>query len=79
MLLFRLLFLLLVVASAAAAESAINMEELEQLSDPELEAICTNLGFMLVTEDQTTGQPLQLQHADYVEAARQCLQIQEEM
>jgi len=54
--------------------------DLQDLSDEELEGICTTRGFELVKEvDEKTGQPRNYSHGDYVDAARQCLQIEAEM
>jgi len=80
-----LLLLALVVISITSAQETAAVEAqaqevpLDQLSDADLEAICTNLGFALVDTDETTGAKLVLSHADYVEAARQCLEVQEQM
>eukprot|EP00547_Thalassionema_nitzschioides_P006062 CAMPEP_0194207466 /NCGR_PEP_ID=MMETSP0156-20130528/6200_1 /TAXON_ID=33649 /ORGANISM="Thalassionema nitzschioides, Strain L26-B" /LENGTH=301 /DNA_ID=CAMNT_0038934239 /DNA_START=379 /DNA_END=1284 /DNA_ORIENTATION=+ len=49
------------------------------MSDAELEAICTKLGFKVVSEDPETGAPIAKTHQHFVEAARQCLEIQTEM
>lgn len=54
-------------------------KDLEALSDRELEAICTNLGFQIIQEDPETGAAIEQTHEHYVEAARQCLEIQKEM
>eukprot|EP00544_Gedaniella_sp_CCMP2646_P015695 CAMPEP_0202482898 /NCGR_PEP_ID=MMETSP1361-20130828/2264_1 /ASSEMBLY_ACC=CAM_ASM_000849 /TAXON_ID=210615 /ORGANISM="Staurosira complex sp., Strain CCMP2646" /LENGTH=260 /DNA_ID=CAMNT_0049110977 /DNA_START=117 /DNA_END=899 /DNA_ORIENTATION=- len=47
--------------------------DLYALSDAQLEEICTVRGFELVHDDET------FTHDDYVEAARQCLAIEEDM
>ena len=53
---------------------------LEELSDTELEEICTSRGFELVKDkDDETGQLKKYTHQDYVDAARQCLNIESEM
>ena len=53
---------------------------LEKMSKEELEAICTSRGFELVKEtDSETGKPLEYSRKDYIEAAQQCLAIEEEM
>ena len=53
--------------------------DLESLSDAELEEICYKLGFRLHDEDELTGTKKEFTHADYVEAARQCLAVQDQM
>jgi hypothetical protein len=57
-------------ASAAAADI-----DLYALSDAQLEEICTVRGFELVHDDDDET----FTHDDYVEAARQCLAIEEDM
>ena len=50
---------------------------LENLTDEQLEEICTLRGFELVRElNATTGDPLIYSHQDYVDAASECLQIE---
>uniref|UniRef100_A0A7S2ED33 Uncharacterized protein n=1 Tax=Ditylum brightwellii TaxID=49249 RepID=A0A7S2ED33_9STRA len=56
------------------------MVDLNDLSNAELEAICTDRGFELVREtDDGTNESYTYTHEDYIDAARQCLQIEEEM
>jgi len=84
-----LVFLVLgVFAGVASASDAANpsgdSEETEinlvELSDEELEAICTSRGFELVREiDDTSGEPISYTHDDYVDAAKECLELEEEM
>lgn len=64
-----------VTALAAEADSAAGGGEVDlySLSDAELEEICTVRGFELVHDDTV------LTHDDYVEAARQCLAIEQDM
>ena len=50
-------------------------DDLERLSDTELQSICTNLGFDILPPE---GGELPT-HEHYVEAARQCLEIQTEL
>mmetsp|Transcript_23648 Transcript_23648/g.33910 ORF Transcript_23648/g.33910 Transcript_23648/m.33910 type:complete len:262 (+) Transcript_23648:167-952(+) len=57
---------------------------LDDLTDAELEAICTSRGFELVTDDiiEENGRNKSgtgYTHQDYVEAAQQCLAIEKEM
>ena len=63
---------------ATAADPAV---DLDSLSDAELEAICYDLGFELLNnvEDNVTGAKVEFTHKDYVEAARQCLAVKEQM
>lgn len=49
--------------------------DLYSLSDAELEEICTVRGFELVHDDENVA----FTHEDYVEAARQCLAIEQDM
>ena len=50
-------------------------------SEEELEKICRIRGFEIMRDeiDPSTGLPHELSHDDYVEAARRCLAIEEEM
>jgi hypothetical protein len=50
-------------------------EELDVLTDKELELICVERGFELIKG----GSEGELTHADYVDAARRCLAIEEDM
>ena len=76
-----LIFLLVLLAWSLVVTTAASVQQsdLETMSDAELEAICTNLGFVVIDQDPETGHPIQLTHTDYVEAARQCLTIEAEM
>eukprot|EP00560_Eucampia_antarctica_P002403 CAMPEP_0197833316 /NCGR_PEP_ID=MMETSP1437-20131217/18624_1 /TAXON_ID=49252 ORGANISM="Eucampia antarctica, Strain CCMP1452" /NCGR_SAMPLE_ID=MMETSP1437 /ASSEMBLY_ACC=CAM_ASM_001096 /LENGTH=364 /DNA_ID=CAMNT_0043437295 /DNA_START=116 /DNA_END=1210 /DNA_ORIENTATION=+ len=54
--------------------------DLLSLTNEELEQICTIRGFELTKEvDNETGKSVEYSHDDYVEAARQCLDIEAEM
>lgn len=54
--------------------------DLEEMSDEELEEICTSRGFELVREvDEVTGEPVVYSHQDYVDAASECLQIEADL
>jgi hypothetical protein len=57
------------------------MEELQAMSEEQLEDICIQRGFELLKDevDATTGEVYQLSHQDYVEAAMKCLAIEQEM
>lgn len=57
------------------------MEELTAMTDDELEQICVTRGFTILRDaiDPATGKPYDLSHDDFVEAARQCLEIEQEM
>mmetsp|Transcript_48123 Transcript_48123/g.102384 ORF Transcript_48123/g.102384 Transcript_48123/m.102384 type:complete len:305 (-) Transcript_48123:192-1106(-) len=51
--------------------------DLENMSDEELEEICTSRGFELVREvDVDTGEPIVYTHRDFVDAAGECLRIE---
>jgi hypothetical protein len=73
-----LLLLVITLVLVLSIEAQQQVEDLEGLSDTELETICTSLGFAVVDADES-GAKLALTHADYVEAARQCLEVQEQM
>lgn len=77
-------FLLLIFVCSLAfifGQETYSEEELQALTVEELEAICLVRGFELLKDeiDPETGEPYKLSHADYVEAAKQCLAIEEEM
>ena len=57
------------------------LEQLQGMTDTELEQICYLRGFQILHDevDPTTGMPYDLKHDDYVNAAMQCLQIEQEM
>jgi hypothetical protein len=69
---FLILALLLSAGRAVQATREVDEIELDSLSDQELEEICTLRGFELVKEGVFS-------HDDYVEAARQCLAIEQDM
>ncbi|CAJ1960977.1 unnamed protein product [Cylindrotheca closterium] len=56
-------------------------EELDAMSDEDLELICIVRGFELVKDhvNEETGEVYTIQHSDYIEAAKQCLSIESEM
>lgn len=58
-----------------------SLEELQVMTDEELEHICIARGFELVKDDvdETTGEIYIMSHDDFVEAAQRCLAIEEEM
>ena len=78
------------LASAAETSSIINEDEvgasagqdvdkyynLEEMTDEELEEICTSRGFELVRDDDDT---VIYTHQDYVDAANECLQIEADL
>jgi len=67
-------------ATTTVVEEEDPYEFLQEMSDMELELVCTNLGFQLLDPtDPTTGEAVMKTHDHYIEAARQCLSIQEEM
>ena len=72
---------LLLLTSFVIAQGSYSETELEAMSDEELETICVERGFELVRDDidPTTGEIYNLTHADFVEAAQRCLEIEQEM
>jgi maleate cis-trans isomerase len=66
------------LSSLASSSSFRELErKLQQMTKDELERICTERGFELITDelDDETGQPIVSTHQDYVDAAWQCLQM----
>lgn len=76
-----LLACLLACSSVVSAQETYTDEELDAMSDEELELICVVRGFELVKDHviEETGEVYTLQHTDYVTAAKQCLSIEREM
>jgi len=65
------------VSTKEEGEGGINLRD---LSDEELEAICTSRGFEVVREiDDASGEPISYSHDDFVDAARECLDLEKEM
>jgi hypothetical protein len=71
---------------SSSSDSSINNEalqeddDLESMTNEELEEICTSRGFELVKEtNEETGETKVYSHDDYVHAAKQCLEIEAEM
>ena len=66
---------------AATTPSPSNDEiDLDSMTNEELEEICTSRGFEVVKEkDGDTGEMKTYSHEDYINAARQCLEIESEM
>jgi len=63
-----------------ADEDADEEYDLADMTDEELEEICVSRGFELVRElDKTTGDEVVYTHQDYVDAASECLQIEEDL
>ena len=77
----RLLLLLLanewtvLVVGQVKTEGNPGLEDLESMSDDDLERICVERGFELIRDDSQGA----LTHADFVEAAQRCLAIEEDM
>jgi hypothetical protein len=76
----RIICILLVVCLSRhccgqETQHGLTTEELDALTDRELELICVERGFELIKD----GSEGELTHADYVEAARRCLAIEEDM
>ena len=89
-LLISLTYICIFLLSLAVAEEATttatkndNDEEyynLEAMTNEELEEICTSRGFELVHEiDDNTGEEIVYTHQDYIDAATECLQIEEDL
>lgn len=63
-------------------DGKLNFVKLEDMTNFQLESICTNRGFELQIgelKDERNGQPLNWTHNDYVEAAQQCLDVEAEL
>ena len=77
----RLAFVALTMLGHVAAQEEYTEDKLKTMSEEELEKICLVRGFEIMRDeiDPTTGLPHELSHDDYVEAARRCLAIEEEM
>lgn len=56
-----------------------NTSSLENLTNEELEAICTSRGFELVRELDEHGKERTFTRENYMDAARQCLDVEAEM
>ncbi len=54
-------------------------ETLQNLTNEELEAICTSRGFELVKELDEDGNWRRFTREDYIDAAQQCLEVEAEM
>lgn len=79
---FRLFALLvLTLFGHVAGQEEYTEDTLKTMSEEELEKICRIRGFEIMRDeiDPSTGLPHELSHDDYVEAARRCLAIEEEM
>ena len=88
---YLFIFLLCSLTLLAAAEEATtsttttkndNDEEyynLEAMTNEELEEICTSRGFELVHEIDENGKEIVYTHQDYIDAATECLQIEEDL
>lgn len=70
------LFVLMANGQQAEVVTKITDEELEVMSDQELELICIERGFELIQDEMEDGD---LTHEDYVDAAKRCLAIEEDM
>ena len=71
------------ITTDATAETGSDDEQevdLASLTDEELEEICTSRGFEVVKEkDEETGEFKKYSHEDYINAAKQCLDMEAEM
>jgi hypothetical protein len=76
-----LISLLLLPQLAFAQSSVMSPRDLERrlknMSNQELEEICIERGFELITDelDDETGLPVVSTHQDYIDAAIQCIQM----
>jgi DNA invertase Pin-like site-specific DNA recombinase len=63
------------------SQESTSRQDLEAMTKEELERICFERGFEMVQDeiDESTGEPYQLTHQDYIEAAQRCLSIEQEM
>ena len=69
-----LFFLLMVLVVLVSAQQEYTQEDLEAMTESELENICVQRGFQLVNENSE-----ELTKQDYIEAAQRCLAIEQEM
>jgi hypothetical protein len=75
------LVLLLALLPHVSAQSVMSPRDLERrlknMSNQELEEICIERGFELITDelDDETGLPVVSTHQDYIDAAIQCIQM----
>ncbi len=78
-----IIFLILILSSIIECLTDEGVDgglDLESMSNEELEDICIKRGFELVKEkDDDTGELKAYSHEDYINAAKQCLQIESEM
>lgn len=78
---FRLFLALLLLLQISTFAQQYDLESLYTMTDSELERICHEMGFDLIRDelDEETGEKITFSHEDYVEAARQCLSIREQL
>ena len=69
-----LFFLLVVLVAFVSGQEVYSQEDLEAMTEAELEDICVTRGFKLVNDNAE-----ELTKQDYVEAAQRCLAIEQEM
>ena len=60
-------------------EEDLQQQSLQQMTNEELEAICTSRGFELVKELDESGNVRPFTRDDYMDAAKQCLDVESEM
>ena len=76
------IFLLSLAAATTNTTTKNDDEEyynLEAMTNEELEEICTSRGFELVHEQDDNGKEIVYTHQDYIDAATECLQIEEDL
>jgi len=69
-----LLIVLIVLVALVSGQVEYSQEDLEAMTEVELEAICVTRGFQLVNDEAD-----ELTKQDYIEAAQRCLAIEQEM
>lgn len=64
-----------------SAQELYSDDELIAMTDEELEQICVSRGFEIARDqvDPATGLPYEIGHEDFVEAAKTCISIEQEM
>jgi len=70
-----LFILLVILVTLISANAEYSQDELEAMTEAELEDICVKRGFQLVKDEYGDN----LTKQDYIEAAERCLAIEQEM
>ena len=71
----------LLVTTSVGAGTVVESMDLTTMSDEELEDICAERGFELIKDelDEETGELIVFTRDDYIDAARQCLLIEQQL